>query len=75
MRKHYNKLILIPIFLLFTLFGQNVEKEIQTQLILVKNGGQVILPEGVSKIKGTLSLEGKENVTIIGSGMDNTILS
>ena len=75
MRKHYNKLILIPIFLLFTLFGQNVEKEIQTQLILVENGGQIILPDGVSKIKGTLSLEGKENVTIIGSGMDNTILS
>ena len=75
MKKRYIKLIFIQLYLFTLIFGRNVEKEIQTQLILVENGGQVIIPEGISKIKGTLSLEGKENVSIIGIGIDKSILS
>ena len=57
-------------------FGQaDVEKKIQTQLILAKDGSTVEITEGSFTMTKSLSLEGKKNITIRGKGMDKTILS
>jgi len=57
-------------------FGQpEVQKRIQTDMILVENGGVVELGEGSFSISGTLSMEGKKNVTIRGKGMGKTVLN
>ena len=75
MKNQHIQLILTLIFSINSLFSLNIEKELQTQLILVESGGIIKIPSGVSNIKGTLSIEGKENITIIGEGMNNSILS
>ena len=54
---------------------QDIEKQLQEELILVEDGGSVTLPEGYFKFKGSLSLEGKNNVTIKGAGMGKTVLN
>jgi len=59
----------------FLVAQTTTEKEIQTQLIMVEDGGTVTLPAGKFKISGSLSMEGKKNVTIKGAGMEKTILS
>ena len=57
------------------LFSQeNIEKQIQTELILAENGSTIQLPAGTFTIKKTLSIDGKKNITIRGAGMDKTIL-
>jgi parallel beta-helix repeat protein len=57
-------------------FGQpEVQKRIQTDMILVEDGGVVELGEGSFSISGTLSLEGKKNVTIRGKGIGKTVLN
>ena len=53
----------------------DVEKRLQTQLIMVENGSKVEITEGVFSISKSLSLEGKKNVVIKGQGMGKTILS
>ena len=53
----------------------DLEKKIQTQFIMVEDGGVVELPAGKVEIVGSLSMEGKKNVTIKGAGMNQTILS
>ena len=52
-----------------------LEKQIQTQFIMVEDGGTIELPAGKVEIIGSLAMEGKKNVTIKGAGMDKTILS
>ncbi len=52
-----------------------LEKKIQTQLIMVEDGGTIELPAGKIEIIGSLAMEGKKKVTIKGAGMDKTILS
>lgn len=57
-------------------FGQaNLEKQIQTQLIMAEDGETINLPAGKIEIVGSLSMEGKHNITIQGAGKDKTILS
>lgn len=57
-------------------FGQaDIEKKIQTDLILAKDGSTVEITEGSFHLSKSLSLEGKKNITIRGKGMDKTILS
>ena len=75
MKQQYFKLILALIFSINILFCTNFEKEFQTQLILVESGGVIQIPSGNFEIKGTLSIEGKTNITIEGIGMNNSILS
>lgn len=59
-----------------TVFAQSdVEKKIQTQLILAEDGETINLPAGTIEIGGTLSLDGKNNITIRGAGQDKTILT
>lgn len=68
-------------FIAFVLISFNVsgqsffQKDLQTQLIMVEDGGTIELPEGTFSIDATLSLEGKKNVTIRGKGIDRSILS
>lgn len=54
---------------------QDFQKKLQTDLIMVEDGGTVTLDEGNFTLSGTLSMEGKKNVTIKGRGMGKTILS
>lgn len=53
----------------------SAEKQIQTEMILVDDGGIVTIAEGNVTIAGTLSMDGKKKVVIRGKGMDKTILS
>ena len=54
---------------------QNIQKKIQTQLIMVENGSIVDLDKGTFTFTSSLSLQDKKNVIIRGKGMDKTILS
>ncbi|HRI20847.1 MAG TPA: parallel beta-helix domain-containing protein [Panacibacter sp.] len=50
-------------------------KQLQTKLIEAKNGDTIRLPEGTFSMPGSLSMEGKNDIVILGAGMDKTILS
>ncbi len=64
------------LFSLNIVFSQaDVEKKIQTQMILAKDGSTVEITEGVFQLTKSLSMEGKKNIVIRGKGMDKTILS
>ena len=52
-----------------------IEKQLQTQLILAEDDAIIELPQGFITLNNTLSLDGKKNVTIRGAGQDKTILS
>lgn len=54
---------------------QNIEKELQSQLILANDGDTINLPEGVFSFRKSILMEGKSNILIQGAGMDKTILS
>lgn len=54
---------------------KSIEKEIQTRLILAKDGDVIELPEGHYMFTRSLTMDGKSNITIRGKGMDKTILS
>ncbi|GIV35070.1 MAG: hypothetical protein KatS3mg031_2605 [Chitinophagales bacterium] len=54
---------------------QDIEKQLQTQLILAADGDTLHLPEGYFKFSGSLSLDGKKSLVIRGAGMDKTVLS
>ena len=75
MKQQYLQFIITLLFSINFLFSSNIEKELQTQLIMVKSGGTITIPAGINIIKGTLSMEGKENITIAGHGIDFSILS
>lgn len=69
------KIIVKVIFCFSTLYAQNIEKELQTQFILAELGDTIFIPKGTHSIKGTLSIEGKQNLVIKGYGMDSSILT
>ena len=54
---------------------QNIQKKIQTQLIMAENGSTIDLDEGTFTFLSSLSMEDKKNIIIRGKGMDKTILS
>lgn len=54
---------------------QDFQKKLQTQMIMVEDGGTIELEEGRFVISGTLSMEGKKNVVLKGKGMGKTVLS
>ncbi len=69
-------LLAISIVLFQSAVGQqDFQKKLQTDLIMVEDGGTITLDEGSFTLSGTLSMEGKKNVTIKGRGMGKTILS
>ncbi len=53
----------------------DAEKKLQTQLILAEEGDTIRIPEGRYSLRGTLSLDDKKNITLLGAGQDKTILS
>jgi parallel beta-helix repeat protein len=56
-------------------YGQKeVQKKIQTQLILAEDNQVIELPEGIYTFTGSLSLENKKHLTVRGKGMDKSIL-
>ncbi|TAE47229.1 MAG: hypothetical protein EAZ89_18400, partial [Bacteroidetes bacterium] len=54
---------------------EDVRKAWQTQMIMAEKGDTIRLPEGTFQLKGTLSLDEKENIVILGAGMGKTVLS
>ena len=63
-------------FQLLTVFlFAEFEKDLQLKLILAEPGDTIKLDAGLFPILGTLSMEGKENIVIKGSGINSTILS
>jgi parallel beta-helix repeat protein len=54
---------------------QNIQKKVQTQLIMAENCSIVDLDEGTFTFSSSLSMEDKKNIVIRGKGMDKTILS
>ncbi len=71
----------ICFILLFSIFNlklnaqKEIEKQIQTQLILAENGTVIELPAGRFEFFGTLSLDEKSDITIRGAGQGKTVLS
>lgn len=53
----------------------DIQRKLQAQFIEVDNNGLVELPEGIFTISTTLSMDGKQGVTIRGKGPDKTILN
>ncbi len=51
------------------------QKHLQQKLSEAKPGSTIELPEGIIELQGTLSLQGIDNVTIVGKGKGKTILS
>jgi len=52
-----------------------LEKQLQTLLIMAEDGSTVEFPEGTFTLSNTLSLDAKKNVTIRGAGKGKTVLS
>ena len=53
----------------------DIQKKIQTDLIMVEDGGVVEIPAGHFTLSKPLSLDGKKNVTIKGAGINKSTLS
>ena len=71
-----NRLRPLLIFQFFTaLCFAEFEKDFQLKLILAEPGDTIKLESGLFPILGTLSMEGKEDIVIRGTGMNGTILS
>ena len=54
---------------------EDVQKDLQTQFIMVEDGGTITIGAGTFTLKGSLWMDGKKNITIKGMGMDKTVLS
>ncbi len=70
-----NLKILIYLFLIATFVSAEFEQDLQLKLILAEPGDTIKIDAGFFPILGTLSMEGKENIVIKGSGINSTILS
>ncbi len=68
-------LLLFALLLPLILPAQDLQKQLQTQLIMAEDGDIIQVPEGNFHFDGTLSMDEKKNVTIQGAGMDKTIIS
>lgn len=69
-------LFLILSIFSFQLFAQaDFEKKLQKQLILAEDGSIIQIEAGNFQLTKSLSLEGKKNIIIRGSGIDKTVLS
>jgi parallel beta-helix repeat protein len=59
-----------------TVFAQqDIQKKLQRQFIMAKDGSTIKIEAGTFAITSTISLEGKKNIVIEGEGMDKTILN
>ncbi len=53
----------------------DLQKQLQTRLIMAEDGETITLDEGVMTMNGTLSMEGKKKITIKGKGIGKTVIS
>ena len=61
---------------LFNIYGYSqFEKELQLKFILAEQGDTIIIEPGLFDILGTLSIDGKKDIVIKGSGMNSTVLN
>lgn len=75
-KRLFSLLAIISIGICNNVFGQaDLQKKLQRQLILAEDGSTITLDSGVVQLTGTMSLEGKKNITIKGKGIGKTILS
>ncbi|CCH01675.1 hypothetical protein FAES_3668 [Fibrella aestuarina BUZ 2] len=72
-----NRLFTLFLYLLaLPLLAQpDVQKKLQTDLILADDGATIDLPAGTFALVSSLSLQDKKNITIRGAGAGNTVLS
>ena len=79
LNKAYLNKIKVFIFLIFftsfALTNEDIYKEVQSKLIMAKNGEIISLPEGKFIVTRSLWGENLKNITIKGAGVNNTILS
>ena len=71
--KYFKELIVFHFLIVFA-FAE-FEKDLQLKLILAEPGDTIKLDAGFFPILGTLSMEGKQNIVIKGSGTSSTILN
>ena len=71
--KYFKKLIVF--YFLIVLAFAEFEKDLQLKLILAEPGDTIKLDAGFFPLLGTLSMEGKQNIVIKGSGTSSTILN
>lgn len=72
----YLTTILVLALFSFTLSAQtDIQKKLQTQFIMVEDGGTIDIPAGNYTSLGTITMDGKKNVTIKGAGKDKTVIS
>ena len=69
------KAFIVSLFIISQGLAVDTEKDLQTQFILAEPGDTITIPKGTHNIKGALSIEGKDNLVIRGSGMNRSILS
>jgi parallel beta-helix repeat protein len=65
-------------FLLFSIYSlaqADIQKQLQTRLIMAEDGDTITLAEGVMSMDGTLSMEGKKRITIKGKGIGKSVIS
>jgi len=67
--------IIILLFCAFQIKAQNIQKKLQTEFITIEDGGIINIPAGNFLLKKSLWLDGKNNIKIMGAGMDKTILN
>ncbi|MBI89029.1 MAG: hypothetical protein CMG60_02990 [Candidatus Marinimicrobia bacterium] len=67
--------ILLSFPILISICWAEFERDLQLKLILAEPGDTIKLESGLFPILGTLSMEGKNNIVIKGSGMNGTILN
>ncbi|MEM6630388.1 MAG: parallel beta-helix domain-containing protein [Bacteroidota bacterium] len=73
--KKYLLLLIIGCFIATISAQEAAEKALQTQFIMVEDGGTIEIEAGKFTLKGSLWLDGKKNITIKGAGIDKTFLS
>ena len=67
--------LLFSCFVLSGISQPEIQKKFQTLFITAQNGSVIELPEGNFQLTVSLWLDGKNNVTIKGKGLDKTILN
>lgn len=71
----YHIVFVLSCFAQIVFAQPDIQKQIQSQLILAESGDTIYLPKGRIELTSTLSLDEKTNIVIIGEGQKETILS
>jgi parallel beta-helix repeat protein len=77
MRLTYYFSLLVGLWLVPTLQvqAQDMHKTLQRQFIMAEAGDTIRIPAGTFRMPGSLSMDEKEDIVIMGAGIDETILT